>query len=412
MSLNRLYAGAALASAYAFAAPVPPLFEAERPAWEIKFADVDSSVMSVMPGESNKTFFDPLLRREVKWEQDVYCPTFTVFRGRLYCIYRSYGEDEQWRMGLAWSEEGSNFTRGAGPVFHARPEDEFLGDLRNLKDASVSYGDSRIFQDEGGTVYLFFNYFSHRHVNEQELAIATTRDMKTWKMHGRAFAKVAARDRDVIPEFNQRRFPHPAVVTKLRGDRLVVEKIDGRYWMYQNVQIAGAPARFCMATSRNMLDWEILRDKNGQLVHPMAQRPGYFDSRYMDTTAAVLRDDGILLIYNGINAEPDKSGDPRRRLAAHYPAQALFARDQPSRLLKRSETPFKGGDPELEKEPIVFWSAPLYESWSLVPWRGELLLYWNHGFGRRSVGLWKAPIPRNLYVDGEGAPRAGTGRNK
>jgi len=40
----------------------------------------------------------------------------------------------------------------------------------------------------------------------------------------------------------------------------------------------------------------------------MPLRPGYFDSLYVDTTAAVLRDDGILLIYNGINANPQDAG--------------------------------------------------------------------------------------------------------
>ena len=54
---------------------------------------------------------------------------------------------------------------------------------------------------------------------------------------------------------------------------------------------------------------------------------------------------------------------------------------------------------ELEKKPIVFWCAPLYEAWSLVPFKGELLLYWNHAFGRRSVGLWKSPIPANMRGD-------------
>jgi len=93
-------------------------------------------------GESSKAFYDPLIKRDVKWEQDVYCPTFTVFEHKLYCVYRSWGEDEQWRMGLAWSEDGLRFTRSDKPVFYAKPEDQFLGSLRYLKDASVSYGDS------------------------------------------------------------------------------------------------------------------------------------------------------------------------------------------------------------------------------------------------------------------------------
>ena len=64
--------------------------------------------------------------------------------------------------------------------------------------------------------------------------------------------------------------------------------------------------------------------------------------------------------------------------------------------MERSESPFKGGDEELEKQPIAFWNAPLYEAWSLVPFENKLLLYWNHAFGRRSIGLWEAPIPDGM----------------
>lgn len=94
-----------------------PLFEKQRPAWEIKFQHVSDWIMSVMPGESSKVFHDPLLNRNVKWEQDVYCPSFTVYGGKLYCVYRAWGEDQQWRLGLAWSEDGLNFTRSQEPAF-------------------------------------------------------------------------------------------------------------------------------------------------------------------------------------------------------------------------------------------------------------------------------------------------------
>jgi predicted GH43/DUF377 family glycosyl hydrolase len=299
-------------------------------------------------------------------------------------------------MGFAWSDDGLHFTRGHEPIFHAGPDDEFLGPLRDRNDISISYGDSRLFADESGRFYLFFNFFRARIEKNQQLAVATSTDLKNWKVHGRAFAKQAPLDVEVIPEMSPKRFPHPAVVTQLVGDRFVVKKLDGRYWMYLNVHSTDGSSSFCMATSENMLDWKVVRDAEGRLVHPMSSRSGQFDSGYMDTTAAVRRDDGILLIYNGINAQPGQGGDPRLQRGAHYPAQALFDKDVPFRLLKRSETPFKGGDEELERQPIVFWYAPLYESWSLVPWKGELLLYWNHAFGRRSVGLWKASLPDNL----------------
>lgn len=373
-----------------------PLVDPNRPDWEIKFEDVNNSVLSVMPGESDKAFYDPLIRREVKWEQDVYCPTCSIFEGRIYCVYRAFGDDEQWRMGLAWSEDGIHFERSDQPVFHARPEDTFLGAIRGDENNSISYGDSRLIAAEDGTYFLLFNYFQLLVKPDQELAVASTRDMRNWTVHGRIFARVADRDMDVIPEKLPWRFPHPAVVTRLVGDRLVAARINGKYWMYLNCLSTQGPPCFCAATSDNMIDWEIVRDDQGVLVHPMPLRPGRFDSFYVDTTAAVMRDDGILLIYNGINDDPTAGGNPDLKRYAHYPAQALFDKNDPARLLKRNETPFRGADEALEKLGGVFWHAPLYESWSLVPLKDDLLLYWNHDFGRRAVGLWKAPISEKM----------------
>lgn len=380
------------------------LAESARPEWEIPFADHSHCVLSVMPGESPKVFHDPLIDRDVLWEQDVFCPTCSIMDGRIVCVFRAYGDDDQWRMGLGWSDDGLRFTRSDQPVFHAGPGDAFLGSLRELGAASVSYGDSRLVAAEDGVFYLYFNYFSNGVAPRQELAVASTRDMVTWTMHGRIFSAIAPADQDVIPEHAPWRFPHPGVVTRLQGDRLVAARINGRYFMYLNCLSTVGRECLCAAVSDNLIDWEIVRDAEGRMVHPMPLRPGRFDSGYIDTAAAVVRSDGVLLIYNGINGGPEQQGDPQLMMAAHYPAQALFAGDDPTRLVARSETPFKGGDAELEQRPRVFWPAPLYEAWSLVPLGDELLLYWNHGFGRRSVGVWKAPIPDSMR---EGKPVGG-----
>jgi beta-1,2-mannosidase len=382
------------------AAADEPLFEKDRPPWEIKFSDAGNSVMSVMPGESKKTFHDPVKRRQVQWEQDIYSPAFAVADGKLYCVYRAFGDDEEWRLGLAWSDDGIHFTRSDKPLLYARPEDDFLRVLGDIRKG-VSYGDPHIMADSGGTFYLYFGFFHFGNTtNDQQLAVATSRDLRNWNVRGRVFGPVAAKDHDVIPERAPWRLLNATVVSRLEKGRFAAAKIGGKYWMYFNCYATKGPYCLCVATSDNLLEWTPLRDRKGQLVNPLPLRPGRFDSWYTDPVAAVLRTDGILLIYNGVNAEHDKGGDRRLAYYAHYPAQALFDRNAPIRLLQRGSSPFKGGDTELEKKPIVFWSAPLYEAWSLVPFHGELLLYWNHAFGRRSIGLWKAPIPASIM----GAP--------
>jgi predicted GH43/DUF377 family glycosyl hydrolase len=350
--------------------------------------------MSIMPGESGKVWLDPLLGREVRWEQDAYCPTCSVFSGRIAAVYRAYGDDDQWRMGLAWSADGLHFERSDDPVLYAHPDEPLLELVRRDPTQSVSYGDSRLVASQDGTYYLYFNLFQHQVAQAQQLAVASTRDFVHWTVHGRGFASTAPRDMEVIPEKAPWRFPHPAVVTRLQGDRLVAARVGGRYWMYLNCLSTIGPPCLCMAVSDDLISWSVVRD-GGRLVHPMPLRPGRFDSFYVDTAAAILRDDGILLIYNGINDDPLGGGDPALRQYAHYPAQALFDRNDPTHLLQRSETPFLGMEQDLERLPIVFWHAPLYEAWSLVPWKGNWLLYWNHAFGRRSVGVLAAPIPKN-----------------
>jgi beta-1,2-mannosidase len=379
------------------AVETPPLVEKERPDWEIKFADVSNDVISVMPGESKKTFFDPILKRTIAWEQDFYCPTFTVLDGRLQCIYRAFGDDGEWRLGFAHSDDGRHFTRSDKPVLYGKPEDAFLDVLGDLKKKGVSYGDPHLVAGPDGNYYLYFNFLHYGNTtNDQQLVVAVSRDLRNWDVRGRIFAAEAPRDREVIRESAPWRLPVATVVSRLEGDRFVATKIGGKYWMYFNCYATQGPWRLCMATSDDLVNWRVLRDPQGKAVNPLPARPGHFDSFYTDPVAAVLRDDGVLLIYNGVNAEPSTSGDRRLKYCAHHPAQALFDRNEPAKLLRRSTTPFKGGDAELEKQPVVFWVAPVYEAWSLVAFKGELLLYWNHNFGRRAVGLWKAAIPASM----------------
>ena len=372
--------------------PPSPALDRIRPAWEIPFRPLADTVMSVMPGESDERFVDPFLDRSIRWVDDVYCPTGTIFDGKIVCVTRCYGEDEQWRMGLATSDDGLSFSRSSQPVFHAVPGDPMLDIVPLRRGTSVSYGDSRLVSGEDGTHFLYFNFFVHGVDRHQELAVATTRDFKRWTVHGRIFQRQGARDRDVVPSLAPWRFPHPAVVTRFDGERLVAAKVAGKYRMFLNILATRGPNVLGMAVSDNLLDWAIVNGPDGSPLDVLPLRPGNFDSAYIDTAAALLRHDDIVLIGNGINAHPEQGGDPGRMHAAHYPLQARFDAHDPSRLIDRGASPFLGNAPDLEALSPTFWIAPLYEAWSVVPHQGNLLLYWNHAFGRRSVGVWSAPI--------------------
>ena len=59
-------------------------------------------------------------------------------------------------------------------------------------------------------------------------------------------------------------------MTRLDGDRLVIAKIDGKYWMYWGEQFVN------VATSDDLVNWTPMVDENGELLKVMETRPGKF----------------------------------------------------------------------------------------------------------------------------------------
>jgi len=66
-----------------------------------------------------------VLGREARWEeQNVYNPAAVVRDGKVYLLYRADDRNPElkWgrtcRIGLAWSEDGTNFTRHPAPVLY------------------------------------------------------------------------------------------------------------------------------------------------------------------------------------------------------------------------------------------------------------------------------------------------------
>ena len=94
-----------------------------------------------------------------------------------------------------------------------------------------------------------------------------------------------------------------------------------------------------LATSPDLIHWTPVEDSAGQPVELLSARPGHFDSSFPETgPPPVLTEKGIMLIYNGKNA-PD-AGDPALGPNAYAAGQALFAADNPAKLIARDEKPF------------------------------------------------------------------------
>ena len=75
----------------------------------------------------------------------------------------------------------------------------------------------------------------------------------------------------------------------------------------------------------------------------LSRRPGAFDSRVMEPgPAPILTSAGILLLYNGASDS-----------LVYGPAWALFDREDPAKLIARSDRPFLLPEAEWEKKGIV-----------------------------------------------------------
>jgi predicted GH43/DUF377 family glycosyl hydrolase len=152
------------------------------------------------------------------------------------------------------------------------------------------------------------------------LAIATSPDLVHWTKHGPAFSGPL---RDQWSKSG-------ALVTKVENGRLVAAKIKGQYWMYWG------EGSVYVASSPDGIAWTPVLGSDGKNLGVLAPRPGKFDSLLAEPgPPAVLTEKGIVVLYNGRNNP--SNGDPRLKGETYSAGQALFAADDPTRLLDRTD---------------------------------------------------------------------------
>lgn len=268
----------------------------------------------------------------LSWEaKDVFNPAAIVYGEALCLLYRA--EDEigkhagTSRIGLASSGDGLHFTRSDLPVLF--PD----RDPWTALEWDGGCEDPRIVETEQGDFVLTYTAYDGQ---TARLCVATSPDLRRWQKHGPAFG----------PDSHRLWSKSGAIVCRLEGERLVAARVGGRYWMYW-----GESSLF-LATSDDLIRWSLVlapshaddlpADPRSRQHPPlravMQPRPGRFDSDLVEPgPPALLTSNGILLIYNSKNSP---SGDPSLPAGAYTPGQALFATDDPGRLIARSEAPF------------------------------------------------------------------------
>ena len=333
----------------------------------------------VLRPDANSMFMCPILKREVRFEQqNVYNPAVVVRNKKIYLLYRADDgspdaanwsiddKREGWgrtcRIGLAESTDGRNFTRRDAPVLY--PAKDFM----EKYEWECGLEDPHIVEDEKGIYYLTYNTFDGQSL--ARLCVATSTDLVNWKKHGQVFYKA------YNGKYRDTESRTTAILCRRKGSRFIATKVNGKYWMYY-----GHPCN--IATSENLIDWEPVEDENGNVVKIWnLPHKGYFDSGSGEPGRALMTDKGIVLFYNGLNMNPNEDGDPELPKHAWTIGHALLDGSDPTKLLDRCDKPLISAEKDWESGFIE--NATVMHD-SLVYFKGQWLLY--YGAGDRNVGL-------------------------
>lgn len=342
---------------------------AEAPSWGIgPFHRPENARPVLTPAPT--TFRDPMTGKDVAWEKDhVFNPAALAHNGKVYVLYRAEDDSGEGighhtsRIGLAERRDGLHFTRRTAPVLY--PKD----DPQQGFEWPGGCEDPRVVEAPDGRYVMTYTAWNRK---TARLSVATSRDLVHWDKFGPAFAHAyGGRFADTWTKSG-------AIVTKRVGDRLVATKLLGVYWM-----LYGEGSVYA-ATSEDLIRWDPVLDTMGRPIPVLSPRPGRFDSNLCEPgPPAVLTKDGIVLLYNGKNA--DKGGDPALKPGAYAGGQALLDPANPLRVLARTKAPFIA--PEQAYEDTGQYAAGTVFIEGLVPFKDRWLLYFGAADSMVGVAL-------------------------
>ena len=326
----------------------------------------------ISPNKSS-LFDDPIRHAPVHWESlHTFNPAAIVRDGKIFVLYRAEDDTGEMqiglhtsRLGLASSADGVTFTRLPQPVFYP------AADAQQPREWPGGVEDPRIVESEDGTYVITYTQWNRI---TYSIGIATSRDLTHWTKYGPAFLGSAK------GKYDHLQYKSGGIVTHLVGDHLIAVRIKGKYWMYWG---EGA---IHLATSADLIHWKPVEDATGSPIEVLTRRPGHFDSGFPEVgPPPVLTAKGIVVLYNGKN-DP-ANGDATLGPNAYAAGEALFAADDPSKHVARTEMPVL--KPEQPFEKTGQYAAGTTFAEGLVRFQKRWLLY--YGCADSAVGVVETP---------------------
>lgn len=312
--------------------------------WAFTGFDKVDSLNPILKPSADLSFNCPISKQSIRWEErNVLNPAAIVKDGKVYLFYRAQDVSGTSRIGVAVSSDGLHFEKQAEPVFYPKNDEMKSLEWNFRKDADYEFSeepssklfdgteDPRIVESDDGKYMMTYTAYDGK---TARLCLATSEDLKNWTKYGPVLSG---------EKYRNTWSKSGAIVVKQQGNKMVATKIAGKYWMY-----FGDTDLF-MASSDDLVHWEVAENaENNQMIEVLHPRPGYFDSRLVEPGPfALLKDEGILLIYNASNAA--SFNDPNLPKFTYAAGQALFDKNAPWKIIDRTESYFIYPDKDYEK---------------------------------------------------------------
>ncbi|ABF39919.1 glycosidase, PH1107-related protein [Candidatus Koribacter versatilis Ellin345] len=239
------------------------------------------------------------------WESaGTFNPAVIERDGQVVMLYRAQDKSGTSRLGYATSSDGIHFEHRDKPVFS--PEAEYE------RDGGVE--DPRLVEIDG-MYYLTYTGYNQK---DAQLCLAASKDLRHWDRKG-----------VILPAYKGN-----WNVGWTKSGAILKQRINGKYWMYFLGTTPEKTDEMGLASSTDLIHWT---EETKTPVLP--RRPGKFDSRVVEPgPPPSLTDRGIVLVYNGADDH-----------LVYKTAIAVFDRDDPRKLIYRSEEPIFAPEKDWEK---------------------------------------------------------------